>query len=459
MSRRVLLVGGPAVPGIAPRTRTAVVVAALSVLLVVSVASAAWMSINTNDGLVAGNLGTPLYTNPVNDPNLADYLQIKNAWAVNDGTGFYFRLEAYGQPAAGTETQTLRVGVGFDCNNDGDVADPYVSGPDGDRKVVYWVNSTADQVWIYSGTNQQIIQLPDNTYGERVGATYDWWVPIKYLPPACRASAATIRLGLATVKMVSGSPVTQDDTPLYPWNNPIDYGDANNPDPAVNPPTCTQYPTRIGCDGARHGTGSALILGATRDPDGGNGYDANATDDDQDNVADEDGVAPTAGVKWQAAGQGSLSATVSGGSGYLNCWVDWNNDQDWADAGEKIVSDAPLSAGASTSPFSIPNGITIANVSFIARCRLAPGAGQAAAVTGATEFGEVEDHKWSFDAAGFPVLPAAPAAASGLAIAPLDPSAVRLAWTNPPPNDKSHVLGSPAPTLRRARGPARSTSS
>jgi hypothetical protein len=220
----------------------------------------------------------------------------------------------------------------------------------------------------------------------------------------------------------------------------MDYGDANNPDPAAVPPTCTQYPTRIGCNGARHGLGSSLVLGASADSDGGNGYGVNADTDDVTGMADEEGVMPTASVSWTAGGQGSLAATVTGGSGFLNCWVDWNNDKDWADAGEKILSDSAVASGPNTKGFNIPSGVTIPNSSFIARCRLAPGANQATAVTGATEFGEVEDHKWSFDAAGVPILAAAPSAVTNLAIAASGTVDVGLTWTNPAPNNAAHVV-------------------
>lgn len=432
MIHRILFARG------APRIRRMAFGATAFLLLAgASSALAAWMMLNTNDGVVNTNIGAPFYTSGGNNGSIADYLEINRAWAVNDGDGFYFRLEARAQPAGGSELTTLRIGAGFDCNNDGDVDDGFVSGPDGDRKVVYWPNS--DQVWIYSGTNQQIVQMPDNSYGERVGATYEWWVPIRLLPPDCRASSHTIGLALATVQMSGGQPQTRDQTPLQQWNHRIDYGDANNPDPQTS--TCTQYPTRIGCNGARHGVESALLLGASRDADGGNNHGANADVDDLTNLDDEDGVAPTAGVAWTAGGTGSLAVTVSGADGYLNCWVDWNNDADWADADEKIISENAVFAGSNARTFSVPSGVTIANTSFIARCRLTPGQNQATAVTGAAEFGEVEDHKWSFDANRLPILPNAPVGVTGLGIANLNTVDVRLTWTNPAPNNQSHMLG------------------
>lgn len=423
--------------GPTPRPHIAALLAAAFLALAAPVAFAAWMSINTNDGQIAGNLGAPLYSSACSDGTLANYLEIKNAWAVQDGSNFYFRLEACAQPAAGTEIQTLRIGAGFDCNNDGDVLDGFVTGPDGDRKLVYWPN--ADQVWIYSGSNQQIIQMPDNSYGERISATYDWRVPIDKIPPDCRASVLTIGRGFATAKMISGSPVNQDESPLTPFNHPVDYGDANNPDPLAVPPTCVEYPTRINCDGARHGTEGTLKLGALLDPDTGGVHTANADGDDLANLPDEDGVAPTAGVNWVNGGQGSLTATVAGGSGYLNCWIDWNNDKDWADADEKVVNAAPVAAGANTLAISVPAAAAPFPTSYIARCRLSPASGQGTSVTGAVEFGEVEDHKWAFGATGNRPAPVT------LAASVLDPATVRLSWTNIPANEGYLVLSSAAP--------------
>ncbi|WP_293170877.1 GEVED domain-containing protein, partial [Oceanithermus sp.] len=44
----------------------------------------------------------------------------------------------------------------------------------------------------------------------------------------------------------------------------------------------------------------------------------------------------------------------TGASGYLNVWIDWNHDGDFADAGERIVNNQQVTAaGASTTPVSV----------------------------------------------------------------------------------------------------------
>ncbi len=427
MLRHVLQTDG------APRTRlAAVVLAALVVLIAAPVALAGWITINTNNNQ-SDNYGTPIYTSTCSNTGIDDYLEIKNAWIANDGTNLYFKLEACGTT---TGYSSVRYAGGLDCNNDGDVSDPYVNGPDGDRKVVFLPG--ADQVYLVDGANNNIVQLQGNQYSERIGSTalFEWQMPLQYIYPACRASEFAIKMGVGTALFVGGRPQTKDQTPETPWSIPIDYGDASNPDPSANPPTCTQYPVRIGCDGARHGTAGTLRLGALEDPDGGNIHTADASGDDLDNQADEDGVTPTVGVKWVSAGQGSLDVTVNGGNGYLNCWVDWNNDKDWADSGEKIVNDAAVSAGLSTKTFSVPS-VAFPN-SFIARCRLSPAAGQGTNVTGAVEFGEIEDNQWVFGSSGNrPVSVTVTPSING--------SALRLSWTNNASNEGYLVLSSALP--------------
>ena len=122
-----------------------------------------------------------------------------------------------------------------------------------------------------------------------------------------------------------------DQTPYHQWYIPLDYGDAIH----VNPTDCTGYPTRLNCNAARHGLDSTLLLGSLADPDPGNLQDADATADDLNNEADEDGVMPTLGSNWTANGTGSLDITASD-NGYVNCWVDWALNGNWADAGEHV---------------------------------------------------------------------------------------------------------------------------
>ncbi len=463
MSRRVLLLRG------APRRRLlAACLTALVLLAAVPVASAAlpqaraeslspagppclnctpWRTINTDNGTVddLGNAQVYAPSPACTNANLADYLEIKQAWIVNDGRAFYFRIQLCVAPTT-QQRNNLRMGAGLDCNHDGDVADPWgnqTNPNSGDRKFVY--QAASDQVLVLDGQNTTVLNLPSGgaIYGEELsGSTvYEWQAPLERVYPGCRGSVSVIGLGVGTVALPSPAP--KDQTPSYDWSHPIDYGDAVNPDPTQG--TCSQYPSRVGCDGARHGLyvppglSEPLRLGSLVDADDGTNQDAAAVADDTTGTADEDGVGPTPGVAWTPGGQGSIDATVTGGTGYLSCWVDWNNNTSWSDAGDNVMSDRPVALGLNRLTFSVPAGLTYPT-SFIARCRLSPGANQAATVTGTAEFGEVEDHSWSFDGAGRPILPDAPSAVTDLAIAASGTSDVKLSWSNPPPNNGARVL-------------------
>jgi LPXTG-motif cell wall-anchored protein len=127
-----------------------------------------------------------------------------------------------------------------------------------------------------------------------------------------------------------------------------------------------------------------------------------------------DGVVRTPGIAWSPASGGSVDVTVNGATGYVTGWIDWNNDSDFGDTGEQILTNEAFTAGQSrTIHFTIPATAPIAGGSgsaFDARFRVyptvqtvlalaaaAPDAVDAAPLPsdGATG-GEVEDYTWSF---------------------------------------------------------------
>ncbi len=66
----------------------------------------------------------------------------------------------------------------------------------------------------------------------------------------------------------------------------------------------------------------------------------------------------------QIAGGGvDFSITINGGSTYgINIWVDWNNDLDFADAGESVyTSGVYVSAAPHTGSFTVPPGTAVGN--------------------------------------------------------------------------------------------------
>ena len=161
----------------------------------------------------------------------------------------------------------------------------------------------------------------------------------------------------------------------------LDFGDA--PDPT--------YPTLEASDGARHFLASPVFLGAGVDdePDGQPTVPADGDDTDTDGD-DEDGV----DFSGTALLPGFMTAYVvtAASSGFLDAWVDWNQDGTWS-PGEQIADSFPISApgpGPSTIPviISVPAsalpGETYARFRFSRSGGLDP--------TGLAPNGEVEDY-------------------------------------------------------------------
>jgi hypothetical protein len=137
-------------------------------------------------------------------------------------------------------------------------------------------------------------------------------------------------------------------------------------------------------------TNNNLRLGATVDAEAAVTPDANATADG----ADEDGVNPL--PVMTPGGWGWLNTNVTNNTsalGYLNAWIDFNNDGDFADVGEQIVSNVSIATGTANTarlvPFRVP-AAAITGTNLGMRVRLtstsSPGA------TGASGTGEVEDY-------------------------------------------------------------------
>lgn len=189
-------------------------------------------------------------------------------------------------------------------------------------------------------------------------------------------------------------------------NTRMDFGDL--PD---------QYSTTLANNGARHRL-SNLYLGSGVDSDSNGqpcpvcGRDDNNTDSLPAGIDDEDGIVRTPGVDWQAGAAsngfgGSVDVIVSGGSGVLHGWIDWNRSYSFDNTNEHVINGVSLTAGKHTLTFDIPVG-TQFDGSFYARFRLyeVGGAGVAsddlaamavnAAPAGLALGGEVEDYFWQF---------------------------------------------------------------
>ncbi|HSJ58072.1 MAG TPA: SdrD B-like domain-containing protein [Anaerolineae bacterium] len=125
----------------------------------------------------------------------------------------------------------------------------------------------------------------------------------------------------------------------------LDCGDA--PDPA--------YPTLLASNGACHvfSPNAPGTLGALVDLEVDGQPSAAADGDDLSGEDDEDGV--TFASALAPGGTAAVDVIVSA-DGYLNAWLDFNADGDWADAGEQIFSDLAVAAGTNALNFAVPAG-------------------------------------------------------------------------------------------------------
>ncbi len=156
-----------------------------------------------------------------------------------------------------------------------------------------------------------------------------------------------------------------------------DFGDA--PEPG--------FPTLLLSDGARHGVGS-LYLGDMIDADADGQPDAAAGGDDTDGTNDDDGISFGAGL---SAG---LTTTIAvqvndfhGVGGYLDAWVDWNQDGIWSEPDERALNAEPVTDGENQVAIIVP--ATALSGETCARFRLSS-TGELP-MTGFAADGEVED--------------------------------------------------------------------
>ncbi|MBN1659282.1 MAG: PEP-CTERM sorting domain-containing protein [Anaerolineae bacterium] len=127
----------------------------------------------------------------------------------------------------------------------------------------------------------------------------------------------------------------------------LDCGDA--PDPT--------YPTLLASNGACHlpSPNAPGTLGAVVDLELDGQPTAAADGDDLADQDDEDGVTFTTAL--MPGGTAGVDVIVSE-DGYLNAWLDFNADGDWADAGEHVFSDLAVVAGTNALNFAVPAGAT-----------------------------------------------------------------------------------------------------
>jgi hypothetical protein len=171
-----------------------------------------------------------------------------------------------------------------------------------------------------------------------------------------------------------------------------DFGDLNN----------AYSKTLLSDDGARHKV-SGLVLGQLIDRELDGQPNTSATGDDLNKLDDEDGVLRSKEA-WTPNATVHISVTVSGGSGYLVGWFDWDESRTL-----QKVNFGQVSEGEHVLPLVVPGGYTTGDAVNV-RFRLYPTDPSDPQPTGDVIGGEVEDYLWLFksnavELAGFNARP------------------------------------------------------
>jgi hypothetical protein len=165
-------------------------------------------------------------------------------------------------------------------------------------------------------------------------------------------------------------------TALRP-QRPIDRGDA--------PPAAgVAYPE------ANHGIVSGLRLGRVADAESFPHTDALALGDDSDGLDDDDGVFPAGPFQPGGTADLELRVVAPPAGAFLDAFADWNRDQDWDDAGERLARSLRLTNGWNRISVEVPPGAS--NGVVYSRFRLSSAGGLGA--SGPAPDGEVEDYRW-----------------------------------------------------------------
>jgi len=215
---------------------------------------------------------------------------------------------------------------------------------------------------------------------------------------------------------------------------PRDYGDAPDTGPGTS---VGNYETLAVHNGPSHVIIPGLHLGRQApDADDGTLQNAAANADDITGIDDEDGIAVLPIITTASGGVSLMLTAVNttGEPATLACWIDFNRDGDFLDAGERastVVNSAPgrQSINLTFAGFPVPTP----GASYL-RCRIANDAAEVALPTGPASSGEVEDHWITIINVGA----CRPSQGASLAALDLDPcpevSVSGLAWVDSKPD-------------------------
>lgn len=318
------------------------------------------------------------------DDEWAIFSQIISARVIPDGVHSEYEMELIVNHAVTNTTGTAAHLFGFiDLNSDGDFDD--------------------------AGERATAVPVPDGTLYASMNITFNFRVPLVGTPPIAYNVAVRSRITTDPTCGPNGAAndgEVQDDLISFSvsWNPEdlrMDYGDLRSP----------RYPTLWADNGARHVIHPDIYLGVTPPDEDSDGHDTTfATGDDTTGIDDEhdytwNWVKPVAGKTHYIF----VDVTNNTGSiGEFSCFVDWNDDGDFADAEEKTVvtiASLPPGSGADTLILALNVPLTASTSAPIAaRMRLSTEKGLGP--MGPAKDGEVEDFIITLDPADFGDLPA-----------------------------------------------------
>jgi uncharacterized repeat protein (TIGR01451 family) len=182
-----------------------------------------------------------------------------------------------------------------------------------------------------------------------------------------------------TFNLSPGDPyIINNNYPVYFTG--FDFGDAIDP----------SYPSFLANNGASHHILPGYYLGSTVDAEADGQSSLSALGDDLSGTDDEDGIVISSTLIQFSENSIDVFASADG---YLNAWMDLNQNGDWSDASDHIISNEPLTTGLNKVLFNLPE-ITfeppLRTVGMMARFRFSSYAGLS--YTGPASDGEVEDY-------------------------------------------------------------------
>ncbi len=155
----------------------------------------------------------------------------------------------------------------------------------------------------------------------------------------------------------------------------FDYGDA----------PMERYPTLFGQNGPLHIIDPLVFLGERIDPEEDGQPDFTCTGDDNDGNNDDDGIIFIVSTETDPNTYVKITTSCPG---FVNAWMDFDNNADWTDPEDRILYDEPVPGGQSVLPIPVPQGFEIGT--YFSRFRFSTQPGLT--FVGIAIDGEVEDY-------------------------------------------------------------------